>query len=236
MQEAIIADVTRMISVGTNVIESKNCIRIAEKFDAVYATVAIHPHDCKNEWQQEFNELKKLITHPKVVAIGETGLDFHYSDYNATRQKDAFKQHIELALEHDLALVVHTRDAIDETMKILEEFQYALKHVVMHCFSEDLNIAQEAVNMGFLLGIAGHITYPKNDRLRNIVTTLGLEKIILETDAPFLPPQNIRGQQNSPKQIATIAHYIAQLLNVSFETVAEITTKNALGLFQLNNR
>ena len=163
-------------------------------------------------------------------------MDMHYPDYNLNRQRDAFKAQIELALEHDLALVVHSRDAYDETLRILEEYRNNLCHAVMHCFSYDQAFAKTVTDWDFVLGIGGTITYPKNNELRTIVAATHIKNIVLETDAPFLPPQVIRGKQNHPKEIATIAEYIAQLRGESFESVAQQTTKNALKLFNLTDK
>jgi TatD DNase family protein len=158
----------------------------------------------------------------------------HYPDYDLNRQRDAFKAQIELALQHKLALVVHSRDAYDETLRILEEYKNEITRATMHCFSYDKDFARTVTEWGFVLGIGGTITYPKNEELRTVVKNTELKNIVLETDAPFLPPQAIRGKQNHPKEIATIAQYIAQLRGETVETIATETTKNALHLFGLN--
>ncbi len=233
VQEAAAAGVKRLITVGTSIAESKNCVMIAEKFESVFASIGIHPGDTKETWQHDLAELKKYHNHPKVVAIGECGLDYHYPEYNKQLQQDAFRAQIELALHHDKALIVHTRDAYDDTLEILNEYRQSLKRVVMHCFSQNKPEALDLTDRGFLLGIAATVTYPKNNELRSIVKDMSLSKIILETDAPFLPPQGARGQQNHPRHIATVAHYLAQFLNVQYEEIAEITTANAKQLFKI---
>ena len=225
-----------IINVGTSIIESKNCIALAKMYDTVFATIGIHPNDCNESWRSDIGALKKLLMHKKenkIVGIGECGIDLHYPNYNLPRQEDVFKAHIELALEHDLALVVHSRDAADETLKIIDTYKKDIKQGTMHCFSYDNAIAQDVINMGLMLGIDAPITYPKNNELRNLVTTVDLKHIVLETDAPFLPPQEIRGKQNHPKYIKTIAEFIAQLRNQSFEDIAQQTTNNAQMLFGL---
>lgn len=234
IQEAALAGVKRIITIGTSLIESKNCIMIAEHFDSVFASIGIHPDDTKANWHDELNELKQYLHHSKVVGVGECGLDYHTPNYNAQQQKDAFRAQIELALEHNKALIVHSRDAYDETLEILNEYKKSLKRVIMHCFSENHAAALDYTDRGFMLGIAATITYPKNNELRALVKSVGLSKIVLETDAPFLPPQTFRGQQNHPRHIATIAHYLAQFLNVPYEEIAAITTENAKRLFEIN--
>jgi TatD DNase family protein len=238
IKEAHEARVFLIINVGTRKIENQNCILLAQTFDSVFATVGIHPND-SDTWQEDFALLKKWLQHKKehkIVGIGECGIDMHYPDYDLNRQRDAFKAQIELALEHDLALIVHSRDAYDETLQILEEYKNNITRATMHCFSYDQAFATTVTDWGFMLGIGGTVTYPKNNELRNVVTSTDLKNIVLETDAPFLPPQSIRGKQNHPKEIVTIAHFIAELRGETFETVAQQTTENALQLFGLNER
>lgn len=235
IQEAAAKGVTQIINVGTSLIESTNCIELAKKFENVFAAVGIHPNDLNELWKDELKQLSTLLAHKeayKIVAIGECGIDKHYPDYNLLRQVAAFKTQIELALEHDLALVIHSRDAPEETIRCLEEYKGQALKGTIHCFSEDLWFAREAISMGFVLGIGGTVTYPKNDRLRAVVSSVAIEHIILETDAPFLPPQNIRGKQNHPREIATIARYLSELLTVSFEFIASETTKNVKRVFR----
>lgn len=169
----------------------------------------------------------------KIVGIGECGFDFHYPDYNINQQRDAFKIQIDCALENDLALVVHTRTARDETLRTLEEYKGQIKRGIIHCFSEDQDFANLVIEWGFAIGIGGTITYPKNNSLREIVSTMNLQSLVLETDAPFLPIQSMRGQQNHPQYIADIAQYIATLRNDKIETIARSTTANALRIFDI---
>ena len=226
------------INVGTSLIESENCIALAKKYSSVYAVVGIHPNDCTESWHHDFKQIESLVRKKqenKVVGIGESGIDRHYPHYNLSRQYDAFRAHIELALNNNLALVIHSRDAYDETLKIVDEYKKYLKQVVMHCFSYDAAFADYCITNNWYLGIGGTVTYPKNDVLRAIVSTMPLENIVLETDAPFLPPQSLRKhkQRNHPKNIFLIAEYIAELRNTTFEDIAQQTTKNALTLFGL---
>lgn len=231
--EAEQADVCRFITVGTSVVESHNCVQLANYYPHVFASVGLHPTDSTANWRTELAEIKTLLNYQKVVAIGECGFDFYHPNYNAQQQGDVFKAQIELALEKNLALIIHSRDAFDETMKVIEPYKHELKRVVMHCFSENVAAAQEVAALGFMVGISGAVTYPKNNELRSVVSTLGLNQIVLETDAPFLPPQIARGKKNYPKYIAVIAHYIAQHLQVPYDEVVNTTTGNATKLFAL---
>jgi TatD DNase family protein len=236
VDQAHAAHVTRIINVGTSLVESKNCVLLAQKFPGMTAAVGIHPNDLTDSWKQELLELEGYLRtkqEHKVVAVGECGLDFHYPDYNLQRQKDAFKAQIELALDYDVALVVHTRDAYEETLSVLEEFKGDIKRGVIHCFSEDQTFADTAISFGFVLGIGATLTYPKNNELRAIFANINLEKVVLETDAPFLPPQAIRGQQNSPLHVATVAQFLAELRHQSVDEIAQKTTENAMRVFNL---
>jgi TatD DNase family protein len=229
--------VSIIINVGTNVIESENCYKLAEKYDTCFAAVGIHPTDATHDWKNDIKKLHAMIqkdARKKIVAVGECGIDRYHKGYNAQLQEDVFKAQIELALEHNLALSIHSRDAADETLDILLPYKGQLQQAVMHCFSYDQAIASEVVdNFGFFIGIDAPITYPKNEILRSVVNTMPLEAMVLETDAPFLPPQQLRGKQNSPEHIATIANFMADLRGQPFEAVAAITTANAKRLFRL---
>lgn len=229
-------DVKLFINVGTSIVESENCIRLAQEFKSIYAAIGVHPNDATDTWRADIKQLATWAREKnqnKIVAIGECGLDMHYPEYNLQRQKDVFKAQIELSLEHNLALIVHTRDAYDETLRILEEFKGHVTRGIIHCFSEDISFAKTVIDWGHCIGIGGAITYPKNQQLRDVVIATDLQHIVLETDAPFLPIQSMRGKQNSPMHINDIAHYIAQLKEVAYDDVAEHTTRNALSIFRI---
>ena len=231
--------ISTIINIGSSHIDNQDSLMLARAFDSIFITVGLHPNDGIKEWERDLKEIKQWLQKKdeyKIVGIGECGIDMHYPDYNLNRQRDAFKAQIELALDHNLALVVHSRDAYDETLRTLEEYKNNISHAVMHCFSYDQAFGKTVTDWDFLLGIGGTITYPKNNELRAIVATTDIKNIVLETDAPFLPPQIIRGKQNHPQYIRNIAEYIAQLRNESFESIAQQTTKNALKLFGLNDR
>lgn len=221
--------VTRIVNVGTSVPESNNCIELAKAFEACWATIGTHPNDLKNNWKEDIKTYKQWLANKetnKIVGIGEIGLDYHYPNYNKQMQYDGFRAQIELALEHDLAIVIHTRDAGAEVLEVLDEYKKDGMRGIIHCFSEDQAFADGALELGFVLGIGGPLTYPQNDQLREVFKTVPLEKIVLETDAPFLPPQSIRGKRNSPAQIATIAQYLADLRGITLNEVVNETHKS----------
>ena len=225
-----------LINVGTSLIESLNCVVLAKQFEHNYAAIGIHPNDLTDSWRDDVRQLEQLLADKaanKIVAVGECGIDRHYPDHNLARQQDAFKAHIELALENDVCLIVHSRDAADETLKAIEEYKGQITKGIIHCFSQDQSFADTVISWGLVLGIGGTITYPKNQYLRDIVTALPDTSFVLETDAPFLPPQIIRGKTNSPLYIAHIAEFIAQLRAVTRVVVAQHTTATCIRLFNL---
>lgn len=236
IQEAAACNVNTLINVGTSLIESINCVTLAKHYKNCFATLGIHPNDITHNWQHDIAEFKKLLDNKKenkIVGIGEIGLDYHYENYNKELQYQVLKVQIELALSYNLPIIIHTRDAGLEVLQVLEQYKGPDLRGIIHCFSEDQQFADYALSLGFLLGIGGPITYPKNQALRDIFTNVPLEKIVLETDAPFLPPQAIRGKQNSPAHIATVAHYLATLRGINVETVANITTQTTQALFNI---
>ncbi len=239
LQQAADHDVKLIINVGTDLIESITCIKLAQVYTNCFAIVGIHPNDATEYWKNDFNKIASHVKNKeknKIIGIGECGMDFHYENYNISRQQDVFKAHIELALEHNLALSIHSRDAAEETFKIIDQYSKEDNfRGIMHCFAYDQGYANEAIKSKLVLGIGGTITYPKNEILRQIVKNAELNQIVLETDAPFLPPQTMRGQQNSPANIATIAEFIANLRNTSYENIAQTTSTTVKKLFNLPN-
>ncbi|AXK60416.1 TatD family hydrolase [Candidatus Chromulinivorax destructor] len=240
VQQAFDNDTTCIINVGTDLIESTTCVEIAQMYENCFAIVGIHPNDLTDSWKDEFAHIQSLVKNShenKIIGIGECGIDMHYEGYNLARQQDAFKAHIELALEHNLALSIHSRDAAEETFKIIDEYAKESNFKgIMHCYAYDQGYAQQAIDFNLVLGIGATLTYPKNEVLRSIVKSVQLEQIVLETDAPFLPPQIMRGKQNSPANIKIVAEYIAQLRQTSYENVANTTTTTVKKLFNLSQK
>jgi len=232
-------DTKIIINVGTDLIESLTCIQLATIYKNCYAIVGIHPNDVTENFKQDLKKLSTYVARHedhKIIGIGECGIDRHYANYNLSRQQDAFKAQIELALNHNLALSIHSRDASEETFKIIDQYSKEDNfRGIMHCYSYDQGYADQAIGSKLVLGIGGTVTYPKNDILRSIVKTVDLKKIVLETDAPFLSPQAVRGKENCPAHIKIIAEYIAQLRMTSYEEIATTTTKTVQSLFNLPN-
>lgn len=230
------AGVQTIINVGTSLIESINSVLLAKRYAQVYATVGIHPTDVGDLWRDDVRAIAQYARSAyehKIVGIGEIGLDFYHKPYNEQRQKDAFKAQIELALEYNLGLSIHVRDAGDETLRVLEEYSKEIKRAVIHCFAQNKDFADVVIGWGFYLGIDAPLTYPKNVMLRDIVAQVPLDHLVFETDSPFLPPQEFRGKKNFPAYIAQFAPLMAELKSVSLDECAHKTTLNARRLFNL---
>jgi len=228
------AGIAEMITVGTSIPESLNCIMIAKKYPVVKATIGVHPCDITLPLATIIAELEKFLCtyRAEIVAIGEIGLDYYHRPYDKETQASVFKAQLELAKKYDLPVVVHIRDAGEDAMAILASYKDSLRGVV-HCFSQDLAAAQEIISWGWYIGIDGPLTYPKNSYLRELVATVPLTGILLETDAPFLPPQSLRGKKNCPSNLGIIAHAVADARGVDIATVIAQTTSNAQELFRL---
>ena len=239
LQEAQQNQVTTIINVGTTLTESLLCIELAKHFSNCYATIGLHPNDTDANWPQTIQEFQNLLSdqqHLKVVGIGECGIDQHYPNFNLKQQQDAFHAQIQLALQHNLALVIHSRDADEQTYQALAQYKNEKNfRGTIHCFSSNEIYAEKYLDLGFVLGFGGTITYPKNETLRNVVKMIPSEKIVLETDSPFLPPQSMRGKKNNPANIKIIAEFIAELRQEDFTTFAQITDQTSRQLFGLPN-
>ncbi|MFC1842481.1 TatD family hydrolase [Candidatus Dependentiae bacterium] len=238
-----------ILNAGTSVIECINCIKLAQQNKNMFSAVGIHPCDITAHWNKDLKQVIQFLQNKKenkIVAIGECGLDLYHQTHTLTQQKELLKAQIELSFEHNLPLTIHMRQATDEMVSCLQAFEQEFKkragtdmgnfNGVMHCFSESTQFAEYVISLGFAIGIGGPITYPKNNSLRETISQIDLSKIVLETDAPFLPPQIIRGKRNHPKYIKNIAENLAKIKNTSLNTIAQETTKNAFKLFKFETK
>ncbi len=233
---AYAAGVTQMVIVGTDLATSRAAILLAETDPALFATVGIHPHESGRTDSALMQELSLLADHPKVVGIGETGLDFYYNHASVSCQCASFIEHIRLAQRKRLPLIIHTRDAWKETFEILaqEERRHALASgMVFHCFTGDAAIAQQAMAIGAYISFSGIVTFPKAVALHEAAAMAHSDRIVIETDAPYLAPQGHRGGRNEPAYLRTTAEQIAKLRSASFEDTAKQTSDNARRLFRL---
>ncbi len=227
------AGVTRILTVGIDPESSAKAVEIAHRNAGVYAAAGLHPHEASSLSDALLSRLEALSRCDKVVAIGETGLDFYRDHSPRDAQRAAFREQIRLARRRGLPVVVHDRDAHDEVLKILEEEKASETGGIIHCFSGDYETARRAVAMNFFVSIPGAITYPKSEAQVEAVRKLPLERLLIETDCPYLAPVPHRGKTNEPAFVPLVAAKIAQIRGLSVEDVARITTLNAVRLFRV---
>jgi len=226
-----LSGVEAIINIGSSITGSERSVDLAAKYDMIYAAVGIHPHEADGFDDKALKILKDLVRQPKVVAIGEIGLDY-YKDYSSRdNQRKMFTALVSLSKECKLPLVIHNRNAKEEVLRILKEGS-PLSGVV-HCFSGDAPFLAECLDLGFHVSFTCNITYKKADDLRELVKKVPLDRLLLETDAPFLPPQEFRGRRNEPLYVEQLARQIGDLRNMALEDIANITTSNAKRLFNL---
>ena len=236
------ADVSAHVVVGYDVQSSRRGVQLARSFENIFATVGVHPHDAKALAPSDIDALARVAEDPRVVAIGEIGLDFYRNLSLPDRQRKAFRDQLNLARSLRLPVVIHARHADEEAFEILSAYVPSMKKDwpagrpigVMHCFAGDLPLALRYIEIGFLISIAGTVTYPNADMTRAVARGIPLDSMVIETDAPYLTPQSHRGQRNEPAYIAETAQFIAGLRGERFEGIAEATTANADRLFALD--
>jgi TatD DNase family protein len=226
------AGVARMVTISTRVRRHDGLLAIAERFAPVYCSVGTHPHHAAEEREVTLAELLDRAARPKVVAIGEAGLDFFYDRSPRDVQERVFRTHIAAARESGLPLVIHTREADADMMRILEEETGKQSFTaVLHCFSSGRDLALGAIALGHYISFTGILTYKKTDDLRSIAAMLPADRIMVETDAPYLAPQSRRGKRNEPAFVVETAQVLAEIRGVSLETIASATTENFFRLF-----
>lgn len=230
------ARVRQIITIGINLPSSRQAVAIAEQYEGVFAAAGIHPHDAKGVTNETYDGLRHLTKSPRVVAIGEIGLDF-FKEYSPRREQEiCFRQQIQLARELRLPLIIHDRDAHDETIRILREEKAEDVGGVFHCFSGDYTLAGECLDMGFYISIAGVVTFPKATILQDVVKNVPMDRLLIETDAPFLAPVPYRGKRNEPAYVIHVGQKIAGIKGCSVIEIAQWTQKNAQALFKLPPR
>ena len=207
-------------------------IELSKKYSEVFVTLGYHPSEADVITEEDLLALEEqIINNKKIVGVGEIGLDYHYGKENVSKQQNLFRKQLKIAEKLQLPVVIHSRDAIKDTIDILKEYPNVIGDI--HCFSGSVEIAKEYVSMGYSPGIGGVVTF-KNSNLYKVIENIDLKSILLETDSPYLTPHPYRGLQNSSKYIPIIAEKIAEILDISVEEVAKITTNNALSLFDLD--
>ena len=229
IEDAQAAGIEAMISVGSDLEGTGRAVKLSGEFDSVFASVGIHPHDAKDFTDEIYLKLRAWSSGKKVVAIGETGLDYHYDHSSRKVQRDVFEKHLRLAGETGLPVIIHSRESGDDTIEILRNS--GITKGVFHCFSGTMEIAEQVMSMGFYISIAGPVTFKKARELKEIAGNIPDDYLLVETDAPYLSPEPFRGKRNEPAYIMHTLKQIAELRRVSLEDMARITTLNAKRLF-----
>ena len=223
-------NVKKFIISGCDKKSIRDGLEIINRYPNVYMTIGFHPDEVDNITDDDLLYLEKLInSNHKIIGIGEIGLDYYHNDLNIERQKDYFEKQLNIAKKFNMPVVIHTREATEDTYEILKK--YNLKGV-LHCYSGSLEMAKLYLNMGYMFGIGGVLTF-KNSKLKDVVKELPLQNLVLETDSPYLAPEPKRGSVNEPKNIKIIANCLAKVKEISLNEVTNVTTDNAKRLFDL---
>ncbi|MDK1372964.1 MULTISPECIES: TatD family hydrolase [unclassified Sinorhizobium] len=232
IERAAAAGVAQMVTISTRVKRFDTILAIAEAYPNVFCSVGTHPHNADEELDITTEDLVRLSSHPKVVAIGEAGLDYFYDNAPRDAQAEGLRRHIAAARETGLPLVIHSRSADDDMAAILtEESGKGAFPFLLHCFSSGPALARVGVEFGGYVSFSGILTFPKSQEIRDIAKTIPRDRMIVETDAPYLAPKPFRGKRNEPAFVAHTAEVLAETIGVSPEEIAEITTENAFRIF-----
>jgi TatD DNase family protein len=236
VRRALASGVVAMINVASSLDNSRRAIALAQAYPSVWATVGIHPHDAVSYESAVDAEIASMARHPRVVAIGEVGLDYYRNLSPADKQRDLFRFFIDLAIKESKPLIIHSRDADDDLWGILQEFDLSkIPGIVIHCFSSGLSFLKRCLEQGFFVSFTGNITYKKAHGLREVVRATPLDRMMLETDAPFLSPEGRRGQRNEPVYVVDVGVQVSHVLGVDREHVASVTTQNACRFFGIGD-
>lgn len=221
-----------LIISGVDTKSNKEVLELIETYPNVYGTIGIHPENVNTVTEEDFVFIEEYINNPKIVGIGEIGLDYYWVKDNKEKQKEVFIRQLLLAEKYKKAVVVHSRDAVQDTYNILKELNLSIP-IDIHCYSSSLEMAREFTKIGCRLGIGGVLTFKNSDKLKEIVKEIDLKYLLLETDSPFLSPEPYRGCQNIPYNVYYVALKIAEIKGISLEEVLEVTTRNAVSQFDL---
>jgi TatD DNase family protein len=228
------AGVVGWVTVGTTMKENRKAIELAQLYDGMYVALGFHPHYAKDIVPENISQLKELAKHPKIVAIGETGLDFHYNFSKQPLQKEIFRQELELAADLNLPVIIHSRNAFDETMEILNLFEGRLKRVVFHCFGGNAEQARFLIDKGYYISFTGVVTFKNAAIAREAAMAVPLDKMMVETDCPYMSPEPMRKQKiNEPSLLVHTAAKIAEVKGMSLVDFADAVTKATKAFFEL---
>jgi TatD DNase family protein len=229
---ATAAGVSLIINIGADMDSSARSVALADKYSGIYAAVGMHPHDAKEMHEADYKQLERWTTHPKVVAIGEIGLDYHYDLSPRPVQKEVFLRQLDIARKTGKPFVVHEREAHADTLEIIRTAARGLNGV-FHCFSGSVETAREYLNMGFYISVAGPVTFPKSVKTKEVAKFVPLDRLLIETDSPYLTPHPYRGRRNEPAHVRLVAEEIARLRNLTLEELGAATTANVRHLFAI---
>ncbi|MEO5337664.1 MAG: TatD family hydrolase [Magnetospirillum sp. WYHS-4] len=233
MERARAAGVGCMLTIGTHVTRASQVLAVAERFPNIFCTLGIHPHEAAREPRVTVDDLARLADHPRVVGLGETGLDYYYDHSPREIQQEQFRTHVRAARTLGLPLAIHTRDADDDMVRILrEEAEQGAFAGLLHCFSSTRAVAETAIELGLYVSLSGVVTFKNADGLRAIVRDLPLDRLLVETDAPYLAPVPHRGKRNEPAYVAHTAARVAELKGMAYEDFVRATTANFFRLFR----
>ena len=228
------AGVSEWITIGTDLEHSHDAVALAQRIEGLVAAVGLHPHDAKHLTRESMETLQHLAGHPAVVAIGETGLDYHYAFSSRKEQIEAFERHLALAETEKLPVVIHTREAYDDTLAVLDQFRDRLNRVVLHCFSGNAEEAGKALDRGFTLSFTGVVTFKNAHEIRAAARIVPLEHLMVETDCPYMSPVPMRKQRvNEPALLIHTARFLAELREMDLAEFVQRTTENARRFFAL---
>jgi TatD DNase family protein len=237
-RDAIIAslplhNIERVINVGASIEMTYNSVNLAEKYDYVYAAAGVHPSEVNDLDREGINWLKDVAVHEKVVAIGEIGLDYYWEKEETVRenQRRWFREQMDVAVEMKLPVIIHSRDAAEDTLNILKEYANTGIEGVVHCYSYSPEIAIELIKLGYYIGVGGVVTFKNSKKLKETVVNIPIEKLLLETDCPYMAPEPYRGKRNDSTLIPYVVKEIAQLRGMSEDEVMRVTRENAYRLF-----
>ena len=221
----------KIISIGTGLESSHATVELSRKYRGIYVSVGIHPHSASDFSEEVMGELGGMLEDPKVVAVGETGLDYHYMNSPREDQIRSFEAHMELARRHSLPFVVHVRDADEDLLSMLRGTDLGTKPGVIHCFSGDYQTAKKYLDLGFYISFSGIVTFKRAEEVRDAASKIPIERLLYETDSPYLAPVPERGKPNEPRNVVYVARLISQLRGLSFEEFTSIVFENVTELF-----
>lgn len=231
------AGIEAMITIGCDLVTSRAAVGLTDRYEFVYASIGVHPHEVRHIEEDWYDEFRKLAGNQKIVAYGEIGLDYHYNNSPPEEQRRRFREQVRLAKELCLPLVIHTREAQEDTIQILREEQASAVGGVLHCFSGDAWLAKDALDLGFYLSFSGILTFQNATMLRDIARTVPADRLLIETDCPYLTPVPHRGRRNEPAFVKYVADQLASLMpgdpTGSVEAMARLTSDNARRLFKI---